>query len=164
MTSGVWVCTCPKEYCRLNARQFPVVAQTYLGVRQECLRGLEGLDIQQKWGGGRYDRIITCDPFGENLAKATLPGARWTYHHDEVNQQIHRMVRQSGMVSQMEIEDYFIRKLQSMAILPQNTVPILNKHLKGYVPDGRQMGITCNKFPGEIDQFTEVKVIHSVIV
>ena len=40
-------------------------------------------------------------------------------------------------------------------------MPILNKHLKGYVSDGRQLGIACNKFPGGIDQFTEVKVIHS---
>ena len=60
----------------------------------------------------------------------------------------------------MEIEDYFIRKLQGMAISPQTTVPILSKYLKGYVPDGRQMGNACNKFPGGIDQLTEVKVIH----
>ncbi len=61
----------------------------------------------------------------------------------------------------MEIEDYFIKKLQGMAVSPENTVPILNKHLKGYVPDGRHVGIACNKFPGGIDQFTEVKVIHN---
>ena len=47
------------------------------------------------------------------------------------------MVRQSGMVSQMEIEDYFIRKLHGMAISPENTVPILSKHLRGHVPDGK---------------------------
>ena len=62
-TSGVWVCTCPKEYCRLNARQFPVVAQTYFGVKQECHRGLEGMDIQHKSREGREDMKITCDPY-----------------------------------------------------------------------------------------------------
>ena len=113
--------------------QFPVVAQMYFGVRQECLRGLEGLDIQHMSGEGRDDMKMTCDPFGENLVKATLPGARWTYHHDEVNQQIQKMVRQSRMVSQMKIEDFFIRKMQGMVISPDNTVPILNKHLKEYV-------------------------------
>jgi hypothetical protein len=64
------------------------------------------------------------------------------------------------MVSPIEIEDYFIRKLQGMAVTPNDTVPILSKHLGGYVTDGRQLGIANNKFPGGIDQFTEVKVIH----
>jgi hypothetical protein len=72
-TSGGWVWTCPKEYCRLNARQFPVLAQTYLGVRQECLRGLKGMNIRQKSGGGREDMNIICDPYGEKPVKATLP-------------------------------------------------------------------------------------------
>ncbi len=72
-----------------------------------------------------------------------------------MNQQIHRIVRQSGMVNEMEVEDYFIRKLQSMAISQQNSLPILNNALKGYVPDGRQLGIACNKFPGGIDQFLD---------
>jgi hypothetical protein len=37
---------------------------------------------------------------------------------------------------------------------------LLNKHLEGYVPDGRQIGIACNTFLAGIDQFTEAKVIH----
>jgi hypothetical protein len=57
------------------------------------------LDIQQKSGGGKEDIRITFDPYGENLVKATLPGASWTYHLDEENQLIHMMVRHSGMVS-----------------------------------------------------------------
>jgi hypothetical protein len=39
-------------------------------------------------------------------------------------------------------------------------LPILSKHLKGYIPDGRRLWIACSKFPGGIDQFKEVKVIH----
>jgi hypothetical protein len=58
------------------------------------------------------------------------------------------------MVNQMEIEDHFIRKLQGMAISPLDTVSIMSKHLKGYVPDGWQLGIACNKFPGGIEQVT----------
>ena len=45
------------------------------------------------------------------------------------------------MISQIEVKDYIIRKLQGMAITPNNIVSILIKHLKGYVPDGKQMGI-----------------------
>ena len=56
------------------------------------------------------------------------------------------------MVSQLETEDYFIRKLQGMPVTPNESVPILNKHLKGYVPNGRQLGIACNKFSGGIDR------------
>ena len=82
----------------------------------------------------------------ENLVKAKLPGSGWTYHYDEINSQIHRIIRQSGMVNQLEIEDYFIRKVQGMAVTPSESMPILNKHLKGYVLDGRQLGIACNKF------------------
>jgi hypothetical protein len=65
------------------------------------------------------------------------------------------------MASHVEVEDYFIRKLQGMVITPNDTVPILSKHLKGYVPDGRLLGIANNKFLGGIDQFTEVKVVHN---
>ena len=54
----------------------------------------------------------------------------------------------------------FRNKLRGMAVTPNESVPILNKHLKGYIPDGRQLGIASNEFPGGIDQFTEVKVIH----
>ena len=97
--SSVWIWTRPKEHNKLNDKQFPVVAQTYFCVRKECLRGLEGQNIQRKSGGGREDRISTCHPYGENLVKATLPGSDWTYHHDEMNCQIHKIIRQSGMVS-----------------------------------------------------------------
>ncbi len=31
MMSSTWVTACPKEHNALNARQFPVVAQTYFG-------------------------------------------------------------------------------------------------------------------------------------
>jgi hypothetical protein len=48
-----------------------------------------------------------------------------------------------------------------MVVSPDVSVPILNKHLKGYVPDGRYLGIACKKFLAGIDQFTEVKVIHN---
>ena len=75
------------------------------------MRGLEGHAIQQKAGGGRDDIIYLCDPLGENLVKATLPGPSWSYYHDEINGQIQRIIEQSRMVSQMEIEDSFIRKL-----------------------------------------------------
>jgi hypothetical protein len=65
------------------------------------------------------------------------------------------------MVSQVEVEDYLIQKLKGMAFTPNDNVSILSKHLRGYAPDGRQLGIASNKFPCEIDQFTEVKVIHN---
>ena len=51
----------------------------------------------------------------------------------------------------MEIGDYFIRKLHGMAVTPNDSVPILNKHLKGYVPNGRKLGIASKKFPDDID-------------
>ena len=61
----------------------------------------------------------------------------------------------------MEVEDYFLRKIRDMAVNPVTTVPLLSRNLKGYVPDGRQTGIANGKYPAGIDQFTEVKVIHS---
>ncbi len=42
MMSNSWVRTCPKEDNALNARQFPVVAQTCFGTGQSCLVGLVG--------------------------------------------------------------------------------------------------------------------------
>jgi len=160
-SSSTWLTLCPKEHNGLNARQFPVVVQTYFGIRQQFLTGLVGQYIRQKAGGGRKDRETECDAYGENLVKATLPGAGWTLHHDAVNIQVHRLARQTGMVSNMEVEDLFLRKLQESAIVQGGSVPLLNKHLKGYVPDGRQMGIACWKYPAGVDQFTEVKIIHS---
>ncbi len=65
------------------------------------------------------------------------------------------------MTSETEIEDYYIRKLQESAVQTNIDLPLLSKHLKGYVPDGRQTGIACNKFPTGVDQFKKVKVIHN---
>jgi hypothetical protein len=65
------------------------------------------------------------------------------------------------MVSTMEVEEYFLRRLQESAINPDFAVPLLGKHLRGYVPDGRQTGVASSKRPAGVDQFTEVKVIHS---
>jgi hypothetical protein len=65
------------------------------------------------------------------------------------------------MVNIMEVEDVFMRRLQESAIVPDDYVPPLIKHLRGYVPDGRQMGIACGKYPAGVDQYTEVKIIHN---
>ena len=88
--------------------------------------------------------ISTYEPFGENSVKAALLGSGRTYHYDEINNQIHKIIKQSCKVSQLKIEDYFIRKLQGMAVTPSESAPILNTHLKGYVPYGRQLGTLCN--------------------
>ena len=73
--SITWVTTCPKDHIALNARHFPVVAQTYFGVGQTCLVGLVGQTIRQKAGRGTSMRETECNAFGENLVKANLPGA-----------------------------------------------------------------------------------------
>ncbi len=97
-----------------------------------------GQKILQKSGrGGRIQRETTCDAYGENLVKATLPGGGWTYHHDNINVQLHRIFRQAGMTSDVEVEDYFMRKLRETAINPTTYEPLLSRNLKGYVPDGR---------------------------
>ncbi len=135
--SSAWVTTCPKEHSALNAHQYPVQAQTYFVVPQKCLEDMKGQPILQKSGRrGRHNRKTECDVFGENLVKATLSGGGWTYHHNGINLQLHRIFRQSGMVSDMEVEDYFLRKLRETAINPAQYVPLMGKHLKGYVPDG----------------------------
>ena len=115
----------------------------------------------KQFGGGRDDKATLCDAHGENLVKATLPGSGRTYHHDEINQQIHMIIRQSGMTSELEIEHCFTKKLQGMVVSTDISVPILINHLKGYVPNGRQWRIACITFQEGIDQFTKVKVIHN---
>ena len=65
------------------------------------------------------------------------------------------------MCNDMEAKDYFLRKLRETAINPTQYVPLLSRNLKGYVPDGHKIGIACGKYPAGVNQFTEVKVIHS---
>jgi hypothetical protein len=65
------------------------------------------------------------------------------------------------MTSDLEIEDYFLRKLKETAINPGQNVPLLSKNLRGYVPDGRQTRIANGKYLAGVNQFTEVKVIHN---
>ena len=67
----------------------------------------------------------------------------------------------SRMVNSMEVGDFFMRKLNESAIILDNIMSLLSKHLKGYVPDGRHTGIASSKHPVGVDQLTEVKVIHS---
>jgi len=56
---------CPKEHNLLSDRQFPVVAQTYFGVKQTCREALTVLPIRQKTRGGREERRTKCEPYGE---------------------------------------------------------------------------------------------------
>ena len=123
--------------------------------------GLVRQKIKQKAGIGKAMRETECDAYGENLVKATLPGAGWTLHHDAINLQVHRVATQSGMIGTMEVEDYFLRKLQEIAIQPESAMPFLGKKLRGHVPDKRHTGIASSKRPAGVDQFTEVKVIHN---
>jgi hypothetical protein len=161
-SSNAWVTACPKENIALNASKFPVVAQTYFGVPQQRLEGVVGQAILQKSGRrGRQLRETVCDPYGEILVKATLPGGGWTYHHNGIILQLHRIFRQSCMTSDMEVEDYFLRKVRERVINPVQIVPLLSTNLKGYVPDGHQTGIANNKYQAGVYQFTEIKVIHS---
>ena len=120
-----------------------------------------GRQIRQKTGRGKDVRDTECDAYGENLVKATLSGARWTLHLAAINLQVHMIAKQSGMNSSMEVGDFFMRRLGESAIIPDNNMPLLSKHLKGYVPDGRQTRVASSKHPAGIDQSTEVKVIHS---
>ena len=160
-SSRAWVTTCPKEHSRLAERQFPVVAHTHFGVGQQCLVGLVGRQIQQKAERGEDVGEAECDAYGGNLVKATLPRAGWALHHDAINLQVYMIARQSGMVSSMKVGDFFMRRLSESAIIPYRSMPLLNKHLKGYVPDRRQTGIARSKQPASVDQLTEVKVIHN---
>ena len=137
------------------------MAQTYFGAAETCLIGLVGQKIRQKARRGKSVREPECDAFGRNLVKVTLPRTEWTLHHDAINPQIHRVTRQSRMVSTMEVEDYFLRMLQESAIQPDSAMPLLGKRLRGYVPDGSQPRIASSKRPVGVDQFTDVKVIHN---
>ncbi len=37
------------------------------------------------------------------------------------------IVKLSGMIGDMEVEDYFIRRLRESAIQPENAMPLLSK-------------------------------------
>ena len=89
--------------------------------------------------------------YGENLVKATLPGGGWTYHHNGINLQIHNIFRQSGMCNDMEVKDYFLRKLRETAINPAQSVPLPSRNLKGYVPDGHPSDIACGKLQAGVN-------------
>ncbi len=67
------------------------------------------------------------------------------YHHNGMNLQLHKIFRESGMVNDLEVEDYFLRKLRETAINPAQAVPLPSKHLKEYVPDGHQTMIANAK-------------------
>ena len=92
--------------------------------------------IRQEAGRGKDVREPDCDAYGKNLIKATLPGIGWALHHDAINLQVHWIARQSGLTSSMEVGDFFMRKMSESAIILDNNVHLLIKHLKGYVPDG----------------------------
>jgi hypothetical protein len=101
-----------------------------------------------------------CDALGENLVKAMFIGYGWTYHYETINIQINKIARPSRMTSDAEIEDNFLRKLHEKAVQLDNSLPLMSMHMKGYVPDGRHTGISCNQFPASVDQSTKVTVIH----
>jgi hypothetical protein len=107
------------------------------------MQGLVGQHISQE----KTVRVVRCDAFGESMVKATLQDSGWTYHHDGINQQFHKITKQSSMANLMEIGHYFMRKLQEMVVPKETNGPLLSKHMWGYIPDGQQKGIACNQFP-----------------
>ncbi len=58
------------------------------------------------------------------------------------------------MTNDMEVEDYFLRKFKKTAINPGQTVPLLSRNLRGYVPDGHRTGIANGKYPAGVNKFT----------
>ena len=57
---------------------------------------------------------------------------------------------------------YFMCKLKKSTVQQDSHLPIFSsKQLKVYVLGGRHTGTATNKHPTGLDQFVEVKVIHS---
>jgi hypothetical protein len=84
------------------------------------------------------------------------------YHNDAMSVHIHNIAKQSTLASDTEITYYFMRKLKENAVKQTAHLPLLtNKHLKGYVLDGRHTEIASNTHPIGVDQFIKVKVIHN---
>ena len=75
-----------------------------------------GQIIKQIAGEGRQAKHAICDAYGEILTKVTLSGSGWVYHHDGLNLHVHRIAKQSSMNTDMEVEDYFNRRLRQSAI------------------------------------------------
>ncbi len=96
--------------------------------------------------------LTKCDPYGENLAKAVLPGSGWTYHHDAINVKIHKLAKQTALNNESEITYYFMRKLKESAVQQDSHWPLLtSKQLKRYVPNGRRTCIATRKYPTRVD-------------
>ncbi len=79
--------------------------------------------------------------YGKNLVKATLPGGGWIYHHNGINLQLHKIFKQSGMCGDMEVDDFFLRKLRETAINPAQFVPLLCRNPKGMCPMDIKKGL-----------------------
>ncbi len=72
-SSSAWVTACPNKHTALNARQFPIMAQTYFGVAQQCLKGMVGQAILQKSGKkGQPMRETVCDPTARAWSKPSF--------------------------------------------------------------------------------------------
>jgi len=81
----------------------------------------KGMQFSKSRGAVETIESRLVDPygdFGESLVKAVLPRSGWTHNHHEIIRRIHMIIKQSFMASQMEVEDYFIRKLHGMAVTP----------------------------------------------
>jgi len=85
-SKSAWVTVCPKEHNGLNPRLFPVVVQTYFGVRQRCLKGMEGLYIRQKSGrkeegsGDKMRRVREKSGEGD-ITGSRMDATTWRYEH-----------------------------------------------------------------------------------
>jgi len=115
---------------RIKRQTISCVGANILRSEASVLEWTYRTENKTKTGRGKTIRETECDAYGENLVKATLPGARWTLRHDTINLQVHRVARKTGLVSTMEVEDYFLRKLQESAIQPDNARLLLGKQLK----------------------------------
>ena len=122
--SSQWVSSWPTRKFEYGHLQLEEVLTTYLGAESPIVRPYSGQSIPCGGNGGAR----VCDPYGSQLANATLPGG-FTVPHDVTGGELFQITKEAGLPTELTPRHIAAEHAPSPA-LPLRHVPEQSARLK----------------------------------
>ena len=159
--SSAWAWALPLPHLRLSAQQFPEVASAYLLAESPALKGLHGQPISQNFNNRKQEnRTIACDPYGDALCQAHLPGGGWTKHHNAVQYQLLTFGKRMGLHCDSEAWQVYSQRLPRDNLNPQASASRLRHCSPDLLIDVPVTYTAKNRFKGGGQFLGELKTVN----
>jgi len=126
-SSAMWCHSWPAAYTKLDAATFAEHACRYLSLPSPLLRPYVGMRI-------RGD--VVCDPWGDKLSTAPLPGDGWRTQHTCILRTLISILKTAAEHVTIEPLDLFDSALNAEGMARFASLTEQERHRQGIIPDG----------------------------